>query len=116
MMTVANKVGPIKTIDVEIKELYSNQFKELASNPESQNPQKNEISQPTSDQLKFFTYEDIRPSTQQAFAQESQITQENGISFLHYFSWLSDLFLSIGSMGVWAIIPVHNMLEEPLYW
>ena len=110
-MTVANKVGPIKTIDVEIKELYSNQF-----NSESQNSQKNEISQPTSDQLNFFTYEDIRPSTQQAFAQESQINQENGISFLHYFSWFFDIFLSIVSTGLWIIIPTHNMLENPSYW
>ena len=60
--------------------------------------------------------QDFRPSTQKAFAQENQIYQENGISSLHSFSWLSDIFLSIGSMGVWAIIPVHNMLEEPLYW
>ena len=112
-MAVANKVGPIKTIDIETKELHSNQFKEFASNPESQKPQKNEISQPTSDQLNFFTYEDIKPSTNQAFAQESQITQ---VSFLHYFSWLSDIFLSIGVMGIWAIVPMHNMLEEPSYW
>ena len=116
MMTVANKVGPIKTIDIETKELHSNQFKEFASNPESQKPQKNEISQPTSDQLNFFTYENIRPSSQQALAQESQITQENGISFLHYFSWLSDIFLSIASTGLWIIIPTHNMLEKPSYW
>ena len=47
---------------------------------------------------------------------ESQINQENGISLLHYFSWLSDLFLSIVSTGVLAIIPMHNMLEVPSYW
>ena len=60
---------------------------------------------------------DIRPSTptQKAFAQESQINQENGISLLHYFSWFSDIFLSIASTGVWAMIPRHNMLEEPSY-
>ena len=61
---------------------------------------------------------DIRPSTstQKAFTQESQINQENGISLLHYFSWLSDVFLSIASTGVWAIVPTHNMLKEPSYW
>ena len=60
---------------------------------------------------------DIRPSTptQKAFAQESQINQENGISLLHYFSWFSDIFLSIASAGIWAMIPTHNMLEEPSY-
>ena len=60
---------------------------------------------------------DIRPSTptQKAFAQESQINQENGISLLHYFSWFSDIFLSIASTSVWAMIPRHNMLEEPSY-
>ena len=60
--------------------------------------------------------QDIRPSTKKAFAQESQIYQENGISSIHYFSWLSDIFLSIGAISVWAIIPTHNMLEEPSYW
>ena len=56
---------------------------------------------------------DIRSTTQQAFAQESQ---ENGISFLHYFSWFFDIFLSIASTGLWVIIPTHNMLEKPSYW
>ena len=60
--------------------------------------------------------QDFRQSTQKAFAQENQINQEYGISFLHYFSWLLDIFLSIGSIGMWAIIPTHNMLEEPSYW
>ena len=60
--------------------------------------------------------QDIRPSTRIALPQESQIYQKNGISSLHYFSWLSDIFLSIGGIGVWAIIPTHNMLEEPSYW
>ena len=60
--------------------------------------------------------QDIRPSTRTAFTQKSQIYQKNGISSLHYFSWLSDIFLSIGGIGVWAIIPTHNMLEEPSYW
>ena len=52
---------------------------------------------------------DIRPSTplRKAFGQESQI--------LHYFSWFSDIFLSIASAGIWAMIPTHNMLEEPSY-
>ena len=53
---------------------------------------------------------DIRPSTltQKAFGQQSQI--------LHYFSWFSDIFLSIASTGVWgAMIHRHNMLEEPSY-
>jgi hypothetical protein len=60
--------------------------------------------------------QDIRPSTRIAFAQESQIYQKNGSSSLHYFSWLSDVFLSIGAIAVWGIIPTHNMLEEPSYW
>ena len=60
--------------------------------------------------------QDIRPSTRVAFAQESQIHQKNGISSLHYFSWLSDIFFSIGAIAVWGIIPRHNMLEEPSYW
>ena len=60
--------------------------------------------------------QDIRPSTRIAFAQESQIYQKNEISSLHYFSWLSDVFLSIGAIAFWAIIPTHNMLEEPSYW
>ena len=60
--------------------------------------------------------QDIRPSTTIAFAQESQIYQKNGISSIHYFSWLSDIFLSIGAIAVWAIIPTHNNLEEPSYW
>ena len=59
---------------------------------------------------------DIGSSARLAFAQESQIYQKNGISSLHYFSWLSDIFLSIAAIGVWAIIPTHNMLEEPSYW
>ena len=60
--------------------------------------------------------QDIRPSTRIAFAQESQIYQKNENSSLHYFSWLSDIFLSIAAIGVWAIIPTHNNLEEPAYW
>ena len=60
--------------------------------------------------------QDIRPSTRIAFAQKSQIYQKNGISSLHYFSWISDIFLSIGAIAVWGIIPRHNMLEEPSYW
>ena len=60
--------------------------------------------------------QDVRPSTRSAFAQESQIYQKNGISSLHYFSWLSDVFLSICAIAVWAIIPTHNNLEEPSYW
>ena len=60
--------------------------------------------------------QDIMATKRIAFAQESQIYQKNGISSLHYFSWLSDIFLSIGGIGVWAIIPTHNMLEEPSYW
>ena len=58
----------------------------------------------------------IRSSTQQAVALERQINPENGISFLHYFSWFSDIFLSIASTGLWVIIPAHNMLEKPSYW
>ena len=60
--------------------------------------------------------QDVRPSTRIAFPQESQIYQKNGISSIHYFSWLSDIFLSIGAIAVWAIIPTHNNLEEPSYW
>ena len=60
--------------------------------------------------------QDIGSSTRLAFAQESQIYQKNEISSLHYFSWLSDIFLSICAIGVWAIIPTHNNLEEPSYW
>ena len=60
--------------------------------------------------------QDIRQSKRIAFAQESQIYQKNGISSLHYFSWLFDIFLSIGAIGVWTIIPTHNILEEPSYW
>jgi hypothetical protein len=60
--------------------------------------------------------QDIVSSTRLAFAQESQIYQKNGISSLHYFSWLSDIFLSIGAIAGWGIIPRHNMLEEPSYW
>ena len=59
--------------------------------------------------------QNIRPSTL-AFALESQLYQKNGISSLHYFSWLFDIFLSIGAIGVWTIIPTHNILEEPSYW
>ena len=92
MMKVDNKVEPLNVIDIERKTFYLDQSKEFASaNPKSQINQKNEISPPTAD-------------------------QENGISLLHYFSWLSDLFLSIVSMGVLAIIPMHNMLEVPSYW
>ena len=60
--------------------------------------------------------QDIVSSTRLAFAQESQIYQKNGISSLHYFSWLSDIFLSICAIAGWGIIPRHNMLEEPSYW
>ena len=60
--------------------------------------------------------QDFRQSTQKAFAQENQINQEYGISSIHYFSWLFDIILSIGAIGMWAIIPTHNMLEEPSYW
>ena len=67
------------------------------------------VSQPIADK-------NIRLSTQQAVALESQINQENGIPFLHYFSWFSDIFLSIVSTGLWVIIPAHNMLEKPSYW
>ena len=92
-MKVDNKVEPLNVIDIESKTLYLvDQSKEFASaNPESQINQKNEISPPIAD-------------------------QENGISLLHYFSWHSDLFLSIVSMGILAIIPMHNMLEVPSYW
>ena len=58
--------------------------------------------------------QNIRPSTL-AFALESQMYQKNGISSLHYFSWLSDIFLSICGIFAWAIIPAHNVLEEPSY-
>ena len=60
--------------------------------------------------------QDIMATKRIAFAQESQIYQKNGISSLHYFSWLFDIFLSIGAIGVWTIVPTHNMLEEPSYW
>ena len=91
-MKVNNKVEPLNVIDIESKTLYLDQSKEFASaNPESQINQKNEIDPPIAD-------------------------QENGISLLHYFSWLSDFFLSIVSTGVLAIIPMHNMLEVPSYW
>ena len=110
MMKVDNKVEPISTIDIESKTLYLDQFKEFVSKPETQ---KNVISQPIVDQLNVST---IKPSTQKAFAVKSQINQENEISLLHYFSWLSDVFLSIASTGVWAIVPTHNMLKEPSYW
>ena len=60
--------------------------------------------------------QDITATKRIAFAQESQIYQKNGISSLHYFSWLFDIFLSIGAIGVWTIVPTHNMLEEPSYW
>ena len=60
--------------------------------------------------------QDVRPSTRIAFAQENQIYQKNGISSIHYFSWLSDVFLSIGAIAVIGVIPRHNMLEEPSYW
>ena len=113
MMKVDNKVEPICTIDTESK--TKDQFKEFTSRPECQINQKNEIPQPIADQLNE-AFEDARPSTQQSFAQESQIHQENGISSFHYFSWLSDIFLSIASTGIWTIIPQHNMLEEPSYW
>ena len=114
MMKVDNKVEPISTIETERKINYLDNFKEFASIPESQINQKIEISQPIADQLNE-AYEDARPSTQ-AFAEESQIHQENGISSFHYFSWLSDIFLSIASTGIWTIIPQHNMIEEPSYW
>ena len=55
--------------------LYLGHFKEIASIPKSQINQKIEISQPIADPLNE-AYEDARPSTQ-AFAQESQIHQEN---------------------------------------
>ena len=115
MMKVDNKVEPISTIDTRSKTDYLEQLKEFASIPESQIKQKNETSQPKAYQLNE-AFEDARLSTQQAFAQESQIHQENGISSFHYFSWLSDIFLSIASTGIWTIIPQHNMLEEPSYW
>ena len=60
--------------------------------------------------------QDVRPSAQEAFVQEDQIHQEYEISSVHYFSWLSDVFISIGIVIVWAIIPTHNILEEPSYW
>ena len=100
------KVEPISTIDTKSTIDYLDHFKKSASIPESQINQKTEIAYPLNE---------ARPSTQ-AFAQESQICQENGISSFHYFSWLSDIFLSIVSTGVWTIIPQHNMLEEPSYW
>ena len=97
------KVEPISTIDTKSMIDYLDQFNESASIPESQRNQKIEIEYPLKEN---------RPSTQ-AFAQESQIHQENAISSFHYFSWFSDIFLSIASTGVWTIIPQHNMLEEP---
>ena len=109
MMKVDNKVEPISTID------YLEQLKEFASIPESQIKQKNETSQQIEDQSNE-AYEDAGPSKQPAFAEESQIHQENGISSLHYFSWLSDIFLSIGAMAALALIPTHNILDEPSYW
>ena len=43
-------------------------------------------------------------------------SKENGIPLLHYFSWFSDIFLSILGTGIWgAMIHRHNMLEEPSY-
>ena len=105
------KVEPISTIDTEGTIDYLDQFIESASNPESQSNQKIEIAYPLNE-----AYEDARPSTQKAFAQENQIYRENGISSFHSFSWLFDIFLSIASTGVWTIIPIHNMLEKPSYW
>ena len=100
------KVEPISTSDTKSTIDYLDQFNESASIPKSQRNQKIEIEYPLNE---------ARPSTQ-AFAQESQTNQENAISSFHYFSWLSDIFLSIASTGVWTIIPQHNMLEEPSYW
>ena len=104
------KVEPISTIDTKSTIDYLEHNKKSASIPESQINQKTEIAYPLDEAC-----EDTRPSIQ-AFAQESQICQKNGISSFHYFSWLSDIFLSIVSTGVWTIIPQHNMLQEPSYW
>ena len=62
MMKVNNKVESISTIDTESRANYLDQFKEFTSRPESQINQKNEISQPITDQLNE-TYEDIRLDT-----------------------------------------------------
>ena len=62
MMKVNNKVESISTIDTESRTNYLDQFKEFTSRPESQINQKNEISQPITDQLNE-AYEDIRLDT-----------------------------------------------------
>jgi hypothetical protein len=112
MMRIDNKVEPISTIDTKSKSDYLDEFEEFASNPESQINQKKKISQPIEDQSNE-AFKDATPSKQAEFAEERQ---KNEISSLHYFSWLSDIFLSIGVMAVWGIVPTHNMLEEPSYW
>ena len=114
MMRVDNKVEPISTIDTKCKSNYLEEFEEFASNPKSQINQKNEISQPIENQ----SNEALKKMKTLGHQNKQHLlkSQKNEISSVHSFSWLSDIFLSIGIMAVWGIIPTHNMLEEPSYW
>ena len=48
---------------------------------------------------------------------ESQIfEEENEINSLHYFSWVFGIFTACGCVGLVALIPQHNILNEPEYW
>ena len=48
---------------------------------------------------------------------ESQIlVQDNEIHGLHYLSWIFGFLLSCWSVALIAIIPQHNILNEPEYW
>jgi len=42
--------------------------------------------------------------------------EEVPISPVHYFSWIFDVFLIVAFIGLYTLVPQHNMLEYPGYW
>ena len=51
--------------------------------------------------------QDVRPSTRKSIPSgKSDIYQEDEISSLHYFSWLSDVLPSIGAIAI-GVLSLH---------
>ena len=50
-----------------------------------------------------------------AFQSQREV-QENEIHSLHYLSWVFGVLLACGVVGSIALVPQHNILNEPEYW
>lgn len=46
----------------------------------------------------------------------SSFIEDFAISPIHYVSWIFDVFLIVAFIGLYTLVPQHNMLEYPGFW